>query len=109
MNETENLDIQADSGQSTAEEINFPQGSIESVSATVEQLTNEEKAIHQKRKEAPDGDNIQQQDSKEAAEEDSAQEKVLKQNKKAKKMEVSRVKNKLKDILQVKGNFIFLA
>ena len=69
VDESENLDIQADSGQLTAEERNFPQGSLESVGTTVEELTDEEKAIRQARKEAPDGDNIQQEDSKEAVEE----------------------------------------
>ena len=82
VDEAENLDIPADSGQLTAEERNFPQGSLESVGATVEQLTDEEKAIRQARKEAPDGDNIRQEDSKEAVEERSAKEKVLRQKKK---------------------------
>ena len=43
VDETENLHIQADSGQSTAEERNFPQGSLQPIVATVEQLTAEEK------------------------------------------------------------------
>ena len=108
MDETENLNIQADSGQSTAEERNFPQGSLQPVvAATVEQLTAEEKTIHQETKEATDGDTIQEEDSKQAAEEGSTQENVLKQ--KEKNTEVSCVKNKLKAILQSKGKFIFLA
>ena len=98
VDEAENLDIQADSGQLTAEERNVPQGSLEYVGANVEQLTDEEKAIHQEKKEAPDGDNIQEEESKEAAEEDSAKEKVLKQKKKN-QTEVSRFKNKSNDIL----------
>ena len=108
VDETENLNIQADSGQSTAEERNFPQGSLQPVvAATVEQLTAEEKTIHQETKEATDGDTIQEEDSKQAAEEGSTQENVLKQ--KEKNTEVSCVKNKLKAILQSKGKFIFLA
>ena len=108
VDETENLHIQADSGQSTAEERNFPQGSLQPVvAATVEQLTAEEKTIHQETKEATDGDTIQEEDSKQAAEEGSTQENVLKQ--KEKNTEVSCVKNKLKAILQSKGKFIFLA
>ena len=105
VDETENL--QADSGQSTAEERNFPQGSLQPVVATVEQLAVEEKTIHQETKEATDGDTIQEEDSKQAAEEGSTQENVLKQ--KEKNTEVSCVKNKLKAILQSKGKFIFLA
>ena len=108
VDETENLNIQADSGQSTAEERNFPQGSLQPVvAATVEQLTAEEKTIHQETKEATDGDTIQEEDSKQAAEEGSTQENVLKQ--KERNTEVSCVKNKLKAILQSKGKFIFLA
>ena len=105
VDETENLNIQADSGQSTAEERNFPQGSLQPVVATVEQLAVEEKTIHQETKEATDGDTIQEGDSKQAAEEGSTQENVLKQ--KEKNTEVSCVKNKLKAILQSKGNLFF--
>ena len=47
VDDTENIHIQADSSQSTAEERNFPQGSLQPVLATVEQLTAEEKTIHQ--------------------------------------------------------------
>ena len=95
MDETENL--QADSGQSTAEERNFPQGSLQPVvAATVEQLTAEEKTIHQETKEATDGDTILEKDSKQAAEEGSTQENVLKQKKN--KTEVSCIKSKLKAI-----------
>lgn len=65
------------------------------------------KTIHQETKEATDGDTIQGEDSKQAAEEGSTQENVLKQKKN--KTEVSCVKNKLKAILQSKGKFIFLA
>ena len=111
MDETENIHIQADSGQSTAEERNFPQSSLQPVGASVEQLTAEEKTIHQETKEATDGDTIQEEDYKQAAEEESAQENVL--NQKKKKTEVSCVKAilqaSLKAILQAKGNFIFLA
>ena len=97
VDETENLHIQADSGQSTAEERNFPQGSLQPVvAATVEQLTAEEKTIHQETKEATDGDTIQEEDSKQAAEEGSTQENVLKQKKN--KTEVSCIKSKLKAI-----------
>ena len=70
----------------------------------MEQLTAEEKTIHQETKEAADGDTIQEEDSKQAAEEGSTQDNVSKQ--KEKKTEVSCVKNKLHAILQ---NFIFLA
>ena len=104
--ETENLHIQADSGQSTAEERNFPQGSLQPVGATVEQLTAEEKNIHQETKEATDGDTIQEKDSKQAAEEGSTLENVL--NQKKKKTDVSCLKNKLKTILQGKVNSLFL-
>ena len=107
VDETENLHIQADSGQSTAEERDFPQGSLQPVVDTVEQLTAEEKNIHQETKEATDGDTIQEEDSKQAAEEGSTQESVLKQKKN--KTEVSCVKSKLKAILLRKGNFIFVA
>ena len=105
--ETEDLHIQADGGQSTAEERDFPQGSLQPVVDTVEQLTAEEKTIHQETMEATDGDTIQDEDSKQAAEEGSTQENALKQNKS--KTEVSCVKGKLKVIIQRKGNFIFLA
>ena len=90
MDETENIHIQADSGQLTAEERNFPQGSLQPVNATVEQLTTEEKTIHQETKEATDDDTIQEKDSKQAAEEGSTQENVLNQEKK--KTKVSCVK-----------------
>ena len=106
MDETENIDIQADNGQSTAEERNFPQGNPQPVVATVEQLTAEEKTIHQLTKEATDDDTIQEEDSKQAAEEGFTQENVL--NQKKKKTDVSCLKNKLKTILQGKGNSIFL-
>ena len=107
VDETENLHIQADSGQSIAEERDFAQGSFQPVVATVEQLTAKEKTIHQETKEATDGDTIQEEDSKQAAEEGSTQENVLKQKKN--KTEVSCVKSKLKAILPRKGNLIFLA
>lgn len=107
VDEAENLDIQVDSGQLTAEERNFPQGSLEPIGATVEQLKAEGKTIRQEGKEVPDGDTIQEEDSKQAAEEGSTQENELKQKKK--KTEVSWVNNKLKATLQGKGNFIFLA
>ena len=110
MDETENIHIQADSGQSTAEERNFPQGTLQTVGASVEQLKAEEKTIHQETKEATDGDTIQEEDSKQVAEEGSTQENAL--NQKKKKTEVSCVKAilqaSLKAILQAKGNFIFL-
>ena len=79
VDETENIHIQADNGQSTAEERNFPQGSLQLVGATAEQLTAEEKTIHQETKEATDGDTIQEEDSNQAAEEGSTQENVLNQ------------------------------
>ena len=56
----------SDSGQLTAEERNFLHGSLQPVGATVEQLTAEEKTIHQEKKEATDGDTIQEEDSKQA-------------------------------------------
>ena len=87
VDETENIYIQADSGQSTAEGRNFLQGSLQPVGASVEQLTAEEKTIHQEPKEATDGDTIQEEDSKQAAEEGSTQGNVL--NQKKKKTEVS--------------------
>ena len=93
--------------QLTAEERNFLQGSLQPVGATVEQLTAEEKTIHQKTKEATECATIQEEDSNQAAEEGSTQENVL--NQKKKKTEVSCVKSKLKAILLGKGNFIFLA
>ena len=84
VDEAENLDIQAESDQLTAEERNFAQGSLEPIGATVEQLKAEEQTIRQDRKEAPDDDTIQEEDSKQAAEEGSIQENVLKQEKKKK-------------------------
>jgi len=86
MDDAENLDIQADSGQLTADKRNVAQGSLEPVGATTEQLKVEEKTVRQAGKEAPDGD-TQEEDSKQAAEEGSTQENVLKQKKK--KTEVS--------------------
>ena len=79
VDEAENNHIQADNGQSTAEERTFPQGSLQPVGATAEQLTAEEKTIHQETKEATDGDTIQEEDSNQAAEEGSTQENVLNQ------------------------------
>ena len=105
MDDAENLDIQADSGQLTADERNVAQGSLEPVGATTEQLKAEEKTVRQAGKEAPDGD-TQEEDSKQAAEEGSTQENELKQKKK--KTEVSWENNKLKATLQGKGNSIFL-
>ena len=101
MDDTENLHIQDDSGQSTAEERNFPQGSLQPVGATVEQLTAEEKNIHQETKEATDDDTIQEEDSKQAAEEGSTLENVL--NQKKKKTDVSCLKNKLKSFYRAKA------
>ena len=76
--------------QLTAEERNFLQGSLQPVGATVEQLTAEEKTIHQKTKEATECATIQEEDSNQATEEGSTQENVL--NQKKKKTEVSCVK-----------------
>ena len=90
MDETENNHIQADSGQSTAEERNFPQGSLQTVVASVEQLGAEEKTVHQETKEAIVGDTIQEGDSKQAAKEESTQENIL--NQKKTKTEVSCMK-----------------
>ena len=90
VDETENIDIQADSGQSTAEERNFPQGSLQTVVASVEQLGAEEKTVHQETKEAIVGDTIQEGDSKQAAKEESTQENIL--NQKKTKTEVSCMK-----------------
>ena len=56
----------SDSGQLTTEERNFLHGSLQPVGATVGQLTTEEKTIHQEKKEATDGDTIQEEDSKQA-------------------------------------------
>lgn len=105
VDDAENLDIQADSGQLTADKRNVAQGSLEPVGATTEQLKVEEKTVRQAGKEAPDGD-TQEEDSKQAAEEGSTQENELKQKKK--KTEVSWENNKLKAALQGKGNSIFL-
>ena len=57
--------------QLTAEERNFLQGSLQPVGATVEQLTVEEKPIHQKTKEATECATIQEEDSNQAVEEGS--------------------------------------
>lgn len=88
MDEAENQDIQGNSSQLKVEETKFPQGGFEVASATVEQLTDEEKSTRtrQEIKEASDGDTIQEGDPKQAAEEGSTQENTLKQ--KNKKMKV---------------------
>lgn len=82
MDEAENLDIQGNSSQLKVEETKFPQGGLEVASATVEQLTDEEKSTHQEIKEACDGDTIQEGDPKQAVEKGSTQENALKQKKK---------------------------
>ena len=87
VDETGNLHIQGDSGQSTAKERNFPQGNLQPAVATVEQLDAEEKTVHQETNEAIDGDTILEEDSKQ---EGSTQENVL--NQKKTKTEVSCVK-----------------
>lgn len=73
MDEADNLDIQGNSSQLKVEETKFPQGGLEVASATVEQLTDEEKG---------DGDTIQEGDPKQAVEKGSTQENALKQKKK---------------------------
>jgi len=81
----ENLDIQGDSG--------LPQCGLTIVSPTVEQWTVEEKTICQVMKEVTDGDTIQEGDPKQAAEEGSTQERVLKQIKK--RLKVGQMKSKM--------------
>lgn len=81
----ENLDIQGDSG--------LPQCGLTIASPTVGQLTVEEKTIRQVMKEVTDGDTIQEGDPKQAAEEGSTQEKVLKQIKK--RLKVGQMKGKM--------------
>ena len=80
--------------QLTAEERNFLQGSLQPVGATVEQLTVEEKPIHQKTKEATECATIQEEDSNQAVEEGSTQENVLNQKKKENGSKLCEVKIK---------------